>query len=200
MMDVDGVIVDGRPSDGRRWDAELEADLGLSASVLGEAFFKPHWERIVVGEVSMRDCLTNILAEIAPSVAAETLITYWFYHDSRLNRSLLQELNDARAYGLRVYLTTNQEHERVSYLTETLGLSRYIDGCHYSAALGYRKPRLEFFQAVASRVVMQPDELLLLDDSKENVQAAMTAGWRAAHWTPNCALSVILSTAFEKCI
>jgi putative hydrolase of the HAD superfamily len=197
MIDVDGVIVNGRPSDGRRWDAELLADLGLNAAVLEKAFFEPHWERIVTGEVAMRECLTNILAEIAPNVTAETLISYWFYNDSRLNRSLLQELTQARAKGLRIYLTTNQEHERVSYLTETLGLSGYIDGCQYSAAVGHRKPGLEFFRTVASRVAIQPDELLLVDDAEENVRAAIVAGWRAEHWTPNCELRGILSNRLK---
>ncbi len=38
MLDVDGVLVDGRPSDGRHWAASLEADLGLSFAVLQDAF------------------------------------------------------------------------------------------------------------------------------------------------------------------
>ena len=193
MMDVDGVVIDGRPSDGRRWDAELAADFGLNAAILREAFFVPFWDRIVVGEVAMRDCLTKTLAEIAPNVTADALISYWFQNDSRLNRPLLQELTEARASGLRVYLATNQEHERAAYLTEALVLCDHIDGCHYSADIGYRKPRSEFFRIVARRVAMPPSELLLVDDSAENVQAAIAAGWQAAHWTPGSTLRAILA-------
>jgi putative hydrolase of the HAD superfamily len=49
MLDVDGVLVTGRPSDGRHWVTSLEADLGLSFTVLQDAFFEHYWEEIVTG-------------------------------------------------------------------------------------------------------------------------------------------------------
>ena len=52
MIDVDGVLVNGRPSDGRQWSATLDADLGLSFDILQDAFFKRHWEQIVTGRGS----------------------------------------------------------------------------------------------------------------------------------------------------
>lgn len=40
MLDVDGVLVTGRPSDGRSWYAELQNDLGIDIEWLRSAFFK----------------------------------------------------------------------------------------------------------------------------------------------------------------
>jgi hypothetical protein len=40
MIDVDGVLVSGRPSDERHWAAGLEADLDLSFASFQDAFFK----------------------------------------------------------------------------------------------------------------------------------------------------------------
>jgi putative hydrolase of the HAD superfamily len=46
----------------------------------------------------------------------------------------------------------------------TLELAAHVDGCYYSAEIGHRKPRAEFFQIVALRVGLAPDNLLLIDD------------------------------------
>ena len=183
MIDVDGVLVSGRPSDGLHWATGLEADLGLSFAIIEDAFFKRYWEDIVTGRADLRERLASVLAQIAPELTAEQVLGYWFRHDARLNRELLDDLAMLRRGGLGVYLATNQEHERARYLMETLGLAAHVEGCHYSAAIGHCKPAPEFFDAVARKVGLPAGELLLIDDSEGNVRAAIAAGWQAAHWT-----------------
>src|SRR5438445_11438304 len=100
-----------------------------------------------------------------------------------LNHELLDDLATLRRGGLRVYLATNQEHERARYLMNTLGLAAHVDGCHYSAAVGHRKPTPAFFDAVACNVGRPRGELLLIDDAEENVRAAIDTGWCAVRWT-----------------
>ena len=46
-----------------------------------------------------------------------------------------------------------------------------------------RKPEGEFFHKVQVAVGLQAEELLLVDDSLVNVEAALRAGWQALHWT-----------------
>jgi putative hydrolase of the HAD superfamily len=55
MLDVDGVLVDGRPEDGRHWQTSVEEDLGFSADTLHEQFFAPHWDHIVVGRAGLME-------------------------------------------------------------------------------------------------------------------------------------------------
>jgi putative hydrolase of the HAD superfamily len=195
MLDVDGVLINGRPSDGRQWGASLDADLGLSFDLLQDAFFKRHWEQIVTGRADLRDCLAGILAKIAPALTADQVVAYWFRQDARLNEALLRDLATLRLGGLRAYLATNQEHERTRYLMNTLGLAAHVDGCHYSAADGHRKPRPAFFHAVALRVGLRPEELLLIDDANENVRAALETGWHAVPWTGRERLRDIVARA-----
>jgi putative hydrolase of the HAD superfamily len=189
MIDVDGVLVSGRPSDGLHWAASLEPDLGLSFEILRDAFFKRHWPDIVTGRADLRERLARVLAQIAPKLTAEQVLAYWFRQDARLNHEVLEDLATLRRGGLRVHLATNQEHERARYLMNTLGLAAHVDGCHYSAAIGHCKPMPEFFDAVALTVGLPPAELLLIDDSEENVRGAIGAGWDAAHWTGRQRLS-----------
>jgi putative hydrolase of the HAD superfamily len=183
MVDVDGVLVDGRPEDGRHWLTSVEDDLGFSSDSLHEHFFAPYWENIVLGRAGLMEHLPAALHKIAPQVSPAKFLAYWFERDSRLATALLQELSFVRSAGIRVYLATNQEHVRAAYLMDNLGLAAQVDGIFYSARLGAKKPDIEFFAKVQAAVGLSAQEILLIDDSRQNIDAARNAGWQALHWT-----------------
>lgn len=191
MVDVDGVLVDGRSEDGRHWQASIEEDLGFTSDALHQHFFAPHWEDIVLGRAELMEHLTVALQKIAPHVRATQFVSYWLDRDSRLAAPLLAELASFRAAGTKVYLATNQEHLRAAYLMDQLGLAAHVDGIFYPAALGAKKPDAEFFTKVEAAVELSPDELLLIDDSLQNIQAALDAGWHAFHWTPRSTPGIV---------
>ena len=192
MVDVDGVVA--RRADGRRWDADIEADLGVKAEDLQRRFFQAHFADVVHGRAALKDRLTTALAEIAPHLSAGDLTAYWFAKDGELDAVLLDDLAELRrTTGLRMDLATVQEHERAAYLWTTLGLSDRFDAIHYAADLGCAKPEPAFFAAVAERTGFTPDALLLIDDSARNVDGARAAGWSAALWTGEERLAAVLA-------
>jgi len=191
MMDVDGVLVDGRPEDGRHWQTSLEEDLGFTSETLHEAFFAPYWDSIVLGRAGLMEHVTSALQRIAPHVGPAEFVSYWFEKDSRLAAALLPELSLVRSAGVRVYLATNQEHLRAAYLMEKLGLAEHVDGIYYSARLGAKKPDAEFFTKVEAGVGLHGDEMLLIDDDRRNVEAALRAGWQALHWTRHSSPGIV---------
>ncbi|MGZ9723297.1 HAD-IA family hydrolase [Rhizobium miluonense] len=188
MVDVDGVLIHGRPSDGLPLFTYLERDLGLKLNVLQETFFKPHWLDIVTGRDALEPRLTEVLGRIAPQLHAKTLIDYWFENDSRLDHGLLEDLAALRAQGTKMFLATNQEHMRATYLTETLGLSSRFDDIFYSAALGHQKPAAEFFRLATERVGLATSEIGFIDDVEANIAAARQFGWKAMQWTAGSTL------------
>ena len=191
MVDVDSVVV--RRADGRRWDADIEADLAIRAEDLQRGFFQAHFADVVRGRAALRDRLTPTLAEIAPHLSAGQVIDYWFAKDGELDGVLLDDLAALRGHtGLRMDLATVQEHERAAYLWATLGLSARFDAIHYAAALGCAKPDPAFFAAVVERTALAPNELLLIDDSQRNVDGARAAGWSAVLWTGEERLAEVL--------
>jgi putative hydrolase of the HAD superfamily len=191
MVDVDGVLVDGRPEDGRHWQTSIEEDLGFTSEALHEQFFAPYWENIVLGRAGLMEHLTTALQKIAPHVSPAQFVSYWFERDSRLVSTFLAELSLLRSAGIRVYLATNQEHLRAAYLMEKLGLADHVDGIFYSARLGAKKPDEEFFAKVQAAVGLCGEEILLVDDSRQNVEAALKAGWQALHWTKHSSPDVV---------
>ena len=183
MVDVDGVLVHGRPSDGLPLFTHLEQDLGLPLDVLQQTFFKVHWQDIVTGRDALEPRLAEVLGRIAPQIPAKTLIDYWFENDARLDRGLLEELAVLRGEGTKMFLATNQEHMRAAYLMGDLGLSSRFDGIFYSAALGHQKPSAEFFRLATEHVEVPASEIGFIDDVEANIAAARQFGWKAMQWT-----------------
>ncbi|TBD87783.1 HAD family hydrolase [Rhizobium ruizarguesonis] len=188
MVDVDGVLIHGRPADGLPLFTYLERDLGLRVDLLQQEFFQTHWRDIIIGREALEPRLADVLAKIAPHLSAETLIDYWFENDSRLDRNLLEELAALRQSGITLLLATNQEHRRARYLMEQIGLNAHFDDIIYSAALGHSKPSPDFFRMATERAGVLPREIAFIDDMAENIEAARQFGWNAAQWTAGTTL------------
>jgi putative hydrolase of the HAD superfamily len=193
MVDVDGVVL--VHPDPKGWSVNLERDLGLSAERLQQMFFKPHFGDIVHGRAGLHERLGPVLAEIAPHLSSEALVTYWFEQDAHLDHDLLDQLAEVRSRGIALHLATVQEHQRADYLWRTLGLRERFDAMHYAADLGWAKPAQEFFAAIEARTGFKPAELFFIDDKPDNIEAARTRGWRGAVWTGKRRLADLMREA-----
>ena len=192
MLDVDGVLIKPRPGG---WAADLESDLGLSRAALAEHFFAVHWDDVVMGRAGLHERLAPVLAKIAPHLTSQRLAAYWFEKDAVLDQRLLDDLAEVRARGVALHLATVQEHLRADHIWTTLGFRERFDAMHYAADLGCGKPDPAFFAKVGERTGFAPAQMLLIDDKAENVEAARSAGWRAALWDGSRRLADVLAGA-----
>ena len=83
---------------------------------------------------------------------------------------------------------------------QTLRLADHVDGIVYSADFGSKKPEKAFFKVATDRSGHASHEVLLVDDTLANVEAAAKAGWTAAHWTGPSDLPGICESAFGRTI
>jgi putative hydrolase of the HAD superfamily len=180
LLDVDGVLVGGRPQDGAHLFTDLEKDLGISTEALQRGFFFNRWEDIVTGRKAIIPELTAALKTLAPEVSAEELLAYWLKNDSRIDQAVLADVDELRGAGHKVFLATNQEHRRADYLMKDMGLGAHVDGIFYSADLGARKPDRGFYLGVSEQLGAETP--VFVDDNLPNVQAARAFGWRAHQW------------------
>jgi putative hydrolase of the HAD superfamily len=192
MIDVDGVLITPRLGG---WAADLEADLGVSKTDLAEQFFAVHWQEVVLGNAGLHERLGPVLARIARHVTSQQLAAYWFAKDSVLDYQLLDDLALVRARGVQVHLATVQEHERAAYLWDRLDFRGRFDAMHYSADLGAKKSDPAFYTAVEARTGFSGPDLLLIDDTPDNVEAARAAGWGGFHWTAHARLDEAIGPA-----
>lgn len=68
-------------------------------------------------------------------------------------------------------------------IEDKLQLSRYLQWSLVSANTGYRKPARESFEHAASTVKRPMNQLIFVDDSKTNIEAAAELGITAIHFT-----------------
>jgi putative hydrolase of the HAD superfamily len=193
MVDVDGVLI--VHPDPKGWSANLERDHGLPATLLQEAFFKPHWADILHGRAKLHERLGSVLSEIAPHLSADELVRYWFANDAHLNQTLLAQLAEVRSRGVEMHLATVQEHQRANYLWNTLYLRTHFDKMHYAADLGWAKPAPQFYAEIEARTGFRGNELLLIDDRAENALSARQCGWHAAQWTGEQSLKQVMQAS-----
>lgn len=184
ILDVDGVVIHGYHHDPRyrrMWSEKLQQDLGLDPQVFIQEFFLKDWAPIVRGETELRPQLASALKRIGTDVSADTLIDYWFRHDSNLNQPLLERVAELRESGTICHLATNQESLRAAFLWNDLGLKHHFSQMFYSADLKVTKPHLAFFEAVNAAINFNPhtDTVRYFDDTPDCVARATQAGWKA---------------------
>jgi putative hydrolase of the HAD superfamily len=193
MLDVDGVLVTS--PNGKLWNWNVQADLGLDPGLFAERFFAPHWPDILLGRADLHERLAPVLAEIAPHLTSQQVADYWFAKDSHVDERLLADLALLRAEGPEQHLATLQDHHRARYLWESMGFRDRFDAMHYAADLGSAKPDPSFFAEIERRTGFAPEELLLIDDKAANVEGARKAGWRGALWDGSRRLAEVLAEA-----
>ncbi len=193
MVDVDGVLINGRGEDRKHWSTDIEHDLNLSGKILNEKFFIPYWDKIITGKIDLISALKPVLLKIAPHLTADDLIAYWFKNDAFINVDLINCLKTLRKQGIYIGLATNQEHMRAAYITNNLRLGDVTNAVFYSAKLGIKKPDTQFFEKISELSGYQPNEILFLDDSKANIASAKNSGWNTMLWTDKSDPSSLLS-------
>ena len=184
FFDIDGVLVHGmhaNPAHVRRWDSTLEADLGIQPTRFTEEFiFDIFVKKVVTGQMSVIEALEKRLPALGYRGSPMVFLNYWLEHDSVLNQPLLDVVARLRAHGdSRLYIATNQEHIRATWLWSHLGLAKLFDDMFHSARVGIRKPDPAYFDFIAERIGPQHEPPLFFDDSPHVIDGARRAGWEA---------------------
>lgn len=137
----------------------------------------------MIGESDLYAALNHVWSQLECETSVEAFVDYWFSSHSAMDREVLSLVAELRKHGTPSFLATNQEHHRARYVWKGLGLSGHFDGMIYSADLGAQKPDPAFFNKAAQRLpAKHPREIIFLDDSLPNVEAAAAAGWNALHF------------------
>lgn len=184
FFDVDGVLIHGihaRPELSRRWDTSLLADMGVDPERFTQEFiFDVFIKKVVVGKMSVIEALERYLPSLGYKGSPMVFHHYWLMRDSVLNQPLLDHIRILRGRpGIRLFIATNQEHLRATWLWSHLGLSELFDDIFYSARIGVRKPERGFFDFVEQRIGPQTEPPLFFDDTPKVIDGARAHGWEA---------------------
>ena len=187
FLDVDGVLVHGYNADPEKsvkWDRYLERDFGVLPEDFRRQFvLKSFASEVLPGKRSLADALEETLPGLGYTGDVQPFIRYWLENDTNVDAQLLQTLGSLiERDGLRLFVATNQEHERASYLWTQLGLGNYFEDMFYAARIGAKKPDVKFFEHIESVIDFGDKPPLLFDDDPRVVEIANALGWEAVRY------------------
>lgn len=178
LWDADGVLQ--HVPDG--WEASMRPAVGHLVDDV-EAFLQEAFEAerpALTGDARWVEVLPRLLQKWGIADSFDDAIAVWLTIEPVVEtREVVAAL---RSRGVRCYLATNQDEHRGRHMQETFGYADLFDDTFYSYALGVAKPDPAFFAAVLQRLDLAADEVLFVDDSARNVEAARTVGLRAEQW------------------
>jgi 2-haloacid dehalogenase len=153
-------------------------------------------ERFLHGALRMKFIVeTDIVASFADAVEAR-VAQYPRYaselraFDTRWMETLggpieenVKVLRGLKARGSRVHALSNFAHEKFALAAEAYPFLREFDVAVISGHEGVAKPDRRIFEILIERVGRQASELLFVDDSIRNVEAARAFGIDTVHFT-----------------
>lgn len=191
VFDLDGVLVDGwhsLPEKRKAWDASILEDMGIDREALQKHFFHENGifvREVLSGRKGLRDALAEILPLCGPSTDVDAFIAYWLERDSQVRKPLLDVVAKLKASDkVRLYIATNNEETRMTYMWETIGLKKVFDDKFYAGEFKVLKPDASFFMQCEARMektgTFAP---LFFDDSPAYCEGARARGWEAVVFT-----------------
>lgn len=180
-LDVDGVVIDGWPK--RRWDTNLENDLGIRPDDFQSKVVKRVWDKVLKGELPLFEVLERFLDEHSDGVTPDQFLTYWFENDGPVVEEVVSAaLEWQERTGGRLVLATNQEPLRARFIWEDCALRDHFEEMIVSCELGAAKPQPSYFQKADLQLERASGQtIFFLDDHEGNVHAADLHGWQAYH-------------------
>ena len=182
--DFDGVlnrnIINGRFI----WQDGLAA-FGISQTSFESFMFADGFWPIMRGEEDLLDRLTRFREHIGFEAKAVELLEFWFAADARPCEQMLALMKRVEAAGLRQVIATNNEHRRAAYIENEMGYGARVEKLYSSGRMGVAKPDAAYFWAIEADLGLAPEQILFVDDYRENVEGAAACGWQVHHFREN---------------
>mgnify|MGYP000622148608 CR=1 FL=1 len=120
-------------------------------------------------------------------------LTNWSLDFERINETqdFLTMVKRKHSVGIVSNIYTGMYEKFISY-----GILPNVEYDYFFAScdIGYRKPDLSIFRYIEQQTKMKKQEILLIDDSLENINAASLLGWRTYRfdtYNPSRSIQVI---------
>ena len=97
---------------------------------------------------------------------------------------MIESIKKLRVNGIKCYLATNNEKNRVEYFKNTLEFKNIFDGIFPSCEVGYQKSQKEFWQIVYKKLGSpNKKSILCWDNDEQKIKAMKQFGFSAELYT-----------------
>jgi putative hydrolase of the HAD superfamily len=177
-LDLGGVVYRSWPDEAlfERWAPAF----GCSAQVLQARLWGPHWASAELGEITKEACFAISAAALGvePGLVHDLIFEAFA---SMPDEALALYVEGLRRRGVVVTALTNNPSPE-GELLERAELARLFDLAISSADVRMAKPDLAFYRHAEVRLGTTADQIVFVDDTLANVEAARSLGWRAIHF------------------
>jgi HAD superfamily hydrolase (TIGR01509 family) len=176
LMDV--LLRAEAPEARRSWEQRL----GIPAGALHQTLLSsPRFPEAIGGQIP-ESALWQAVAETLGLEATpwQTLADAWSSAVC-VNSELLAVLHSLRP-RYKTAILTNAPSEMRRLVTDRFHLDREVDAILISAEERLRKPQAEFYRLAATRLGVQPDDALFIDDEARYIAGAQAVGMRGVQF------------------
>lgn len=193
VWDFDGVLNRAGRPDARGmfpWQVRVTEELGVDAVAMAEAMFRDK-AALFTGREDVLDRLADWAAAEGLDLDPEEVLELWFEADHDPDPELERVLDLLAEAGVVQVILTNNEARRARWIAQDAGWADKVDAIYASAETGVMKPAPEAFARIEAALDMAPAEILFVDDTPRNVEAAERRGWLGWDYTPGGALALV---------
>jgi len=183
LFDVDGVLV---------IPPKLFSDVycdryGVDLEKLLPFYSSKEFENSSIGKLDLKEAIRIHNDKWQWDGDPDDLISEWFQAENYPNDELIKKVRELRAKGIKVYVATQQEKYRATFLRDTV-FKNVFDGFFASCDLGLHKDTGEFWNKVVTQLQkdilgLNPREIIYFDDKQKLVDVASTTGINAHLYT-----------------
>lgn len=195
------------------FDLNIPATERALARVLGErttefrswTIHNHFFERYEIGEISDSDFVGQINQYCLPGTKNEEIISAWNAMLVGMPLERLTWLKELRkTYRVALLSNTNALHIKWvhHYLEQKYQITQFEEDCfdrvYYSHEIRARKPDAAAFRYVLENLGVNPEEVLFIDDVKENYLGAKTVDIVAIQHSPNFKIETMLPAYLNR--
>lgn len=169
VFDCFGVLFDWRPA------LASVSDVVHTPQAKVHELIRSKLGEVESGNLNSDNFWQNILTQLEPT-SKENLATVWFDHLQKIEPSF-DLASKLKAAGVKIAICTNGWSGGIDFLTQKFPELVMFDPIIDSTKIGLVKPDFEMYMFVENKLGVRGQEILLIDDSKTNVDAASSFGW-----------------------
>ena len=200
IFDMGGVLVD-LDIEGCKDTFRRELDYQNIDKIIDPCHQKGIWGNLEEGVLSAEEFRKTVLAESRPGATdkdVDEAMSKILVGIAPYKADLLRKMKE----GYDLYMLSNNNAICLPYysamFTEAgVPLATTFIRCFMSFEMKALKPSADFYKRVMAEIGRPSDELLFIDDSQVNVDAAIAAGLPSVYYKPGTDLSALLAEVLE---
>lgn len=176
VFDVGNVLLSFQPK--QVLEELFPGDSALEQTIYERVFRSPYWVMLDHGTISVQDAVRAMAAH-RPELEAPIayLMDNWIDLKETIPEGI-EALQMAKEKGKKLYVLSNYHDAGFEHVYRKYPFFRLFDGLVVSSRVKLLKPDPAIYRTLIEKFRLDPSRTLFIDDTPQNVEAALMEGWQ----------------------